>query len=266
MWLGLDIIPHAPTFLDGERYHPEAVRALRTLGEAYADVGGVVVVSPHFYDPNAFPVNPGDPLEEASDWKGFPGLPANRMRRWDGLPFLAETLQRCARTRGVPVALRHGFIDHAVWAPLRWMFPSEPIPVLPVGVSGLGPQNHYRMGQAIRDAVLDAPKPIAVLISTNLTYRPDWVRYDKSELPAAGRAVDAALLHGISSGDWQPLERLDTKLLRDARPEGGVRLWSLIKGLSEGLRGDVRYYGPSLGAFGQALIHFDPPGQVGDAA
>jgi len=262
MWQGLDLIPHSPTLVQGETYHPDAVEHLQALGREYEDCGGVIVVTPHMYNEDAFPVNPADPLQEKADWEGFFGVSDVQLRRWDGLPFMAEALQRSARRFGVPVAAKPGPIDHSIWAPLRWMFPpSTAMPLLPVGVSGLGPRSHYKMGRAIRDAVENAHKPIAVLVSSNLTHRPDLLRWDARELPAEARVVDDAILRGLRENDWSRFERLEPRQLRTARPEASRNLWSMLRGLTAGLRGELRYYGNALGAYGMALVHFEPPHQ-----
>ena len=47
--------------------------------------------------------------------------------------------------------------------------------------------------------------------------------------------------------------------LERARPEGGERLWALVRELTSGLKGEVLHYEPAFGAFGMALVHFEPP-------
>lgn len=257
MWQGLDLIPHAPTLIEGDKHHPQVIQELAKLGKQYDEVGGVLVITPEFHDEDVFPINPADPLREHTDVTALPGLRPAQSRQWDGLPFLADSLQRAARGRGVPTALRPGPIGYSVWAPMRWIFPELPVPILPVGLSAMGSRSHFRMGQAIRDAVLEAPKPIAVFVSTNLTYRPDWIRWDKNELPAEGRALDRALLQGLKEGDWSAFDNLDDRIRNNAQPEGGDRLWQLVRGVAGELRGDVRYYGSALGAYGMALVHYE---------
>jgi hypothetical protein len=174
-----------------------------------------------------------------------------------GAPF-EEKAKQASNVSFVPAAMKTGPIDHGIWAPLRWMFPNFPMPVLPVGISGLGPRSHHRMGQAIRETAELSPKPIAVLVSANLTYRPDLLRWDRSDLPPEGRVVDQAILTGLQEGDWQAYEELDPRTMKTARPEAGERLLAVLRGLAGSLRGDLRYYGPALGAYGQALVHFEP--------
>lgn len=258
MWAGLDIIPHSPTFVEGQKYHPKAIEHLQALGRQYEEIGGVVVVSTHFFEEDFFPVNNSDPLQEFRDWQGFAGLAAIDDRHWDGLPFLADSLQRAARAYGVPVGMKPGPIDHSVWAPLRWMFPPHiPMPVLPVGISDLGARTHYRFGQAIRQAVVEAPKPIAVLVASNLTHRTDWLNWRRKNLPREGQAFDAAVLAGLEEGDWSQYDNLGTKIKSAARPDMANRLWAVVRGLNSGLRGEIRHYSAELGAFGMAVVHYD---------
>jgi aromatic ring-opening dioxygenase catalytic subunit (LigB family) len=258
MWAGLDLIPHSPTLIEGEKYHPELIKKLMALGERYQEAGGVLVISPHFYEENAFPVNPEDPIPETLDWEGFYGFRPRTMRMWDGIPFLAEALRRVAKRFGVPTIIRPGPLDHGIWTPLRWIFPDFPMPVLPVGVCGMGASVHYQMGRAIRQTVLEVPKPVVVFLSLNLTHRPDWIRWDKKDFPPEGQEVDQAILKALKGGDWTPVEKLTRKTLERATPEGGKNLWALLRGLTEGLKGEVLHYESALGAFGMALVHFEP--------
>lgn len=262
MWRGLDLIPHSPTLVEGERYHPEVVRALRTLGEGYLDSGGVLVVSPHYSEEGAFPINPLDPIPEVVDWQDFPGFEPQRLKEWDGLPFLAEALRRTARRFGVPTVYKPQGLDHGIWTPLRWIFPQFPMPVLPVGVCELGPMSHFRMGLAIRETVMEVPKPIVIFVSLNLTQRLDWLRWDRSEFPPEGQEVDQALLFAMKAGDWSGVDALSHRSLEKARPEGGEKLWALLRGLSQGLRGEVRHYESAFGAVGMAIVHFEPGRKV----
>jgi len=256
MWRGLAIVPHSPTLVEGERYHPELVRALRVLGDRYLDAGGVIVVSPHYRDEGAFPVNPLDPIQEVVDWEGFAGFEPDKLREWDGIPFLAEALRRTARRLGVPTIFKPQGLDHGIWTPLRWVFPQFPMPVLPVGLCDLGPLTHYRMGEVIRETVMEVPKPIVVLISMNLTHRFDWLRWDKKEFPPEGKEVDQAILYALKAGDWSRVDALSKTSLEKAQPEGGKKLWALLKGLSQGLKGEIRHYEPAFGALGMAIVEF----------
>ena len=137
------------------------------------------------------------------------------------------------------------------------------MPLLPVGLTDLGPQNHYRFGLALRQAAIEAPKPIAILAATNLTQRRDMYSADRQRLPREGRQFDQALLQAFETGDWSPFERLDPRLRRKARPDQpDERLWSLVRGLSAGLKGEILSYKETAGAWGMAVVHYEPPRQA----
>ena len=36
-------------------------------------------------------------------------------------------------------------------------------------------------------------------------------------------------------------------------------MWALVRELTSGLKGEVLHYEPAFGAFGMALVHFEPP-------
>ncbi|RMF13663.1 MAG: hypothetical protein D6761_10740 [Candidatus Dadabacteria bacterium] len=267
MWTGLDIIPGSPDLVAANERHPDLAAALRELGQRYEEIGGVILVTPEFYDPGAFPVDGSDPLYEDHSHPGLENVGEVPARHWDGLPFLADTLQRTARQFGVPVALRETLLPVSAWAPLRLMFPTwVPMPLLPVGMTDLGPQNHYRFGLALRQAAIEAPKPIAILVATNLTQRQDMYSLDRQRLPREGRQFDETLLHAFETGNWEEFEQLDPVVRRKARPDQpDGRLWALIRGLSAGLKGDVLSYKETAGAWGMAVVHYEPPRQGSSA-
>lgn len=163
MWTALELVSWSPA-LAAEGGAAGLRRALREAGARHAELGGVIALTDDLRDDEAFPVIPDDPIDEAGwreDWGTAP-----LKRRWDGLPFLAEYVQRAGRAEGVPVALRHGPLPPSVWLPLRDVFPPETaMPVLPVGIStALGAAGHRRFGRALRAAAEASPKPIAIFV------------------------------------------------------------------------------------------------------
>lgn len=163
MWTALELVSWRPA-LAAKGGAVGLRRALRKAGARHAELGGVIALTDDLRDDEAFPVIPDDPIDESGwreDWEIAP-----LRRRWDGLLFLAEYVQRAGRAEGVPVALRHGPLPPSVRLPLREVFPPETaMPVLPVGIStALGAAGHRRFGRALRAAAEASLKPIAIFV------------------------------------------------------------------------------------------------------
>jgi aromatic ring-opening dioxygenase catalytic subunit (LigB family) len=221
MWTALEIVPWSPDLA-----HGQATAALRRqlaeIGARHAETGGVIVIQPDLAERDAFPVVADDPIAE-SGWQAEWGA-APPARRWDGLPFLAEFIQRAARREGVPVTLRHAPLAPSLWLPLREIFPTETaMPVLPVGLSGLGAANHRRFGRALRAAADASPKPIAVIVAGHAG-------------PAARGVSWAPLLEAVKSDStaaWQ-------QALDHAVEPVQSALWNVLAGLLAGHGGRVQ--------------------------
>lgn len=223
MWTTLEIVPWSPDLV-GDRATAALRRQLAEVAGRHVDTGGAIVLQPSLASRDVFPIVADDPIAEAG-WNENWG-PAPAGRRWDGLPFLAEFIQRAARVEGVPVSLRHAPLMPPQWLSLREIFPPETaMPVLPVGLSGLGPASHRRFGRALRAAAEASPKPIAVIVAGHespAATGPGWgplfdaLKTDTSEAwqAALGAVEDPALaalwnvLAGLVAG------RVDRLLVR----------------------------------------------------
>jgi aromatic ring-opening dioxygenase catalytic subunit (LigB family) len=81
---------------------------------------------------------------------------------------LAAHVHAAAIARGFDIALAQDFeVDHAVMVPLHFITPGMKIPVLPIFVNCLAPplptaRRCYALGEAVRTAVADWPKPLRV--------------------------------------------------------------------------------------------------------
>jgi aromatic ring-opening dioxygenase catalytic subunit (LigB family) len=81
---------------------------------------------------------------------------------------LAAHIRTAAIARGFDIALAQDFeVDHAVMVPLHFITPGMKIPVLPIFVNCLAPplptaRRCYALGEAIRAAVAEWPKPLRV--------------------------------------------------------------------------------------------------------
>jgi 4,5-DOPA dioxygenase extradiol len=86
-----------------------------------------------------------------------------------GSPQVATLVMAALQAAGLPAAqdAQRG-LDHGAWIPMRQMFPSANIPVVPLSVqSHLGPAHAYRVGQALASL---AEQHILIVGSGNITH------------------------------------------------------------------------------------------------
>lgn len=107
--------------------------------------------------------------EAVYDFGGFD--PALRDLRYDapGAPELAAEVAGLMRQAGLPAHVqRQGGLDHGIWTPLRSLFPSADIPVLPLAwPAHWAPQQLFALGQVLAPL---ADKGVLVLGSGSITH------------------------------------------------------------------------------------------------
>ncbi|MBF0270398.1 MAG: dioxygenase [Alphaproteobacteria bacterium] len=126
-------------------------RFLESLGEEFDKPKAVIAVSSHW---NAATATIGAAAQPATlhDFHGFPKELYEIDYPAKGDPNLASRVQSMLNAHGLESRLdeKRG-LDHAVWTPLRLMYPKADIPVVPLAVlpSESGAM-HYRIGEALR--------------------------------------------------------------------------------------------------------------------
>lgn len=128
----------------------EAGAAMVELAQRIGQPKAVLMVSAHW--DTRVPTLGVDPRPETvHDFYGFP-QPLYAIRyHAPGAVALAMDARLLLEESGFEVALdpRHG-LDHGAWIPLRLMYPEATVPVLTLSLQGhLGPEHHYRLGQAL---------------------------------------------------------------------------------------------------------------------
>jgi 4,5-DOPA dioxygenase extradiol len=101
-------------------------------------------------------------------------------------------------------------LDHGAWLPLRLMFPEADVPVLPISIqSRLGPEHHYRVGQALAPLT---SKGFLILASGNLTH--NLSDYQRASLNGG---QTPAYVRSFSDWIWSKLQAKDIAALIDYR-------------------------------------------------
>lgn len=159
-------VPHgAPTFA----LEPgEAGATLAGYARGLPTPKAILVVSAH-WDTDLPSFSAACRPETIHDFYGFPQpLYAMRYPVCGAVPWAMEA-RTLLEEAGFQVALdpKRG-LDHGAWVPLRIMYPEAAVPVTAMSVqSHLGPEHHYRLGQALaplREA------GVLILASGNLTH------------------------------------------------------------------------------------------------
>ena len=203
-------VPHgAPTFA----LHPGAAgAALANVAASLARPRAIVVVSA-YWETTQPTVGFAERPETIHDFWGFPeALYAMRY---------PATGCREASNEVLDVLVKAGFkaqadagrgLDHGAWLPLRLMFPEADVPVLPLSIqSHLGPEHHYRVGQALASLT---SKGFLILASGNLTHNlSDFQRASRQggQMPAYVR--------NFSDWIWSKLQANDLPALFDYRQQ-----------------------------------------------
>lgn len=141
-------VPHgAPTFA----LRPGAAgAALVALAQQLDRPKAILVVSPH-WETREPTVGSASDLETIYDFAGFPRELYTLTYPAHGDVTLSQHVATCLQAAGYPVRIdTHRGLDHGAWVPLRMMYPSADIPVIPLSIKPhAGAAYHYALGQAL---------------------------------------------------------------------------------------------------------------------
>ena len=142
-------VPHgAPTFA----LRPGAAgAALVALAQQIERPKAIIVVSPH-WETREPTVGSAADLETIYDFGGFPSELYTLKYPAHSDLALAQQVADCLKTAGyAPRIDAHRGLDHGAWVPLRGMYPTADIPVIPLSIKAhAGPAYHYALGQALK--------------------------------------------------------------------------------------------------------------------
>lgn len=145
------------------------------------------------------------------DFWGFPEPLYDIRYPAPGAPDVAEQAARLLSDAGFDAHLapRHG-LDHAIWIPLRQMYPQADIPVVPLSIQGdRGPEHHFELGRALAPLLAD---DVLIIGSGNLTHS----LRDFQMLARAGGGTPA-YVRQFAEWIWQRIESGDHAALFDYR-------------------------------------------------
>jgi len=162
-----------------------AHRFLQTLAADLPRPKAIVVVSAHWETQHPV-VGAAPVMDTIYDFFGFPPELYKLTYPAKGDPALAHRVEAALSEAGFKAASddKRG-LDHGAWVPLHLTYPNADIPVIQVSIqSHLGPEHHYRLGQALAPL---RDEGVLILASGSLTHN----LYAFRDTRAAGEAQPA---------------------------------------------------------------------------
>lgn len=232
----------APTFAREAQKPGPAGRALRQTAARIGKPLAVLVVSAH-WDTDTPRLGGALRPDTIHDFHGFPRDLFALRYPVAGAYCAAMGARDLLNDAGLAAAvdLERG-LDHGAWVPLMLMYPEADVPVVPLSIqSHLGPEHHFRVGQALAPLTRQG---VLIVASGNVTHNlGDFMRW-------YGRAGDGpAYVRPFADWIWARIEAGDSAALlgyRDTAP-----------GAREAHPGDDHLL-PLYVAFGAASAHSHP--------
>jgi 4,5-DOPA dioxygenase extradiol len=159
-------LPHgAPTFA---LETGAAGAAIAEIAKSFPTPRAVIVVSPHWESPQ-LRVGSGVRLETIHDFYGFDERLYQIEYPATGCPELAHEISAHLQSLGVACQMDTARgLDHGAWIPLRMMYPSANVPIVPVSLqSQLGTVGAFALGQMLSKWV---DEDVLLVASGNLTH------------------------------------------------------------------------------------------------
>lgn len=237
---GAIIVPHPPVILPevgkGREKEIQATsdacrKAARTAAGWKPDV--LIVTSPHAaVYADYFHISPG--RASAGDMESF-GAPHVRLETENDIE-LRQELIRLAETEGLPAGTlgeRNAALDHGTFLPL-WFLREAGVncPIVRIGLSGLSPLDHYRLGQCIARAAENLNRRAVLVASGDLSHKL------KSDGPYGfapeGPKFDKRVTGAMAEGDFLTFLTMDP-LFCNRAAECGLRSFQIMAGALDGL-------------------------------
>lgn len=187
----------------------------------------IFIISPHTsFFADSFSINAHTSFDSGFD--SFGDLTTKKT--WTGAPNVCAQLNHVAKERGIPVqSVSEEKLDHGAAVALYTLTEHLPdVKVIPVGFSGLDPQEHIRFGALLKDIIMASDKRIAVIASGDLSHC--LTQDAPSGYNKAGEAFDAQICEIAAKKDVHTLTHIDQQLVADA-DECGYRSLLILMGI-----------------------------------
>lgn len=259
------IVPHPPLILPeigrGEEYG--IIKTQQSYREAMHRIAQtkpetVVLLSPHttLYA-DYFHISPG--TKAYGDFSRYRAKDVAVTARYDD--ELASAIADAAKRAGVPAGMRgerDAALDHATMIPLIFLAEqSVSCRVVRIGLSGLSPAMHYRLGRCIKKAAEALNRDVAIIASGDLSHKLlDDGPYGFSP---EGPAFDQRVTKAMADGDFLAFLTMDPQLCESAA-ECGLGAFQIMAGTLDRMRVNselLSYEGPFGVGYGVATFEPD---------
>jgi 4,5-DOPA dioxygenase extradiol len=191
--------------------------ALQSLATELHRPRAVLVISPHWETQRptvgTTEAVAGHRLETIHDFAGFDQRLYEIQYPASGSPQAAQEVVKALQAAELQVTTdpRRG-LDHSAWVPLRYLFPSADVPVVPLSIQHHGgPVHAYRVGQALAPLV---EQGWLIMASGNITHNlRDWQK------ASGGMAIDTRYARRFTGWIAQQLEAGNREALLDYRQQ-----------------------------------------------
>ena len=265
--IGAVIVPHPPLIIPAvgrsrEREVQTTIDAYRSAARQAADWRPevLIVTSPHcvMYT-DYFHISPGKGA--SGDMSAF-GAPHTRLTaEYDG-GLRDEIIRQTtdANIRAGTSGERDPSLDHGTFLPLYFLREAGvSCPILRVGLSGLPPLEHYRLGQCIARAVGKLGRRAVFVASGDLSHKlKDDGPYG---FAPEGPVFDHRVTQAMAVGDFLQFLTIDPGLC-DRAAECGLRSFQIMAGALDGLAVDAKllsYEGATGVGYGVAVFAVTGP-------
>lgn len=184
---------------------------LRNLGPSLSKPDAILAVSAH-WDSERPTVSAVQQPETIYDFHGFPQDLYRLRYPAPGAPQLADRVAGLLKGQGLRAEIDLGRgLDHGAWTPLILMYPEADIPVTQLSIQPhLGPEHHYRVGEALRPL---RDENVLILASGGATHnlREFFGHRDAAGAPSWVKEFDewlAAAVEARRTGDLLDYRRL----------------------------------------------------------
>ena len=231
---GPDLLTLGRGIFDGfEESERKVVGALEVCSENIRKMqpDAVIAISPHWYTGGKFLIDGSKKLPCIQDYYGFP--PDFYSFRYDaaGEPELAKLIVDTLVSEGFQAALTEGHgLDHGHWVPLHYILPERNVPVVPLSITGLSAQEHYRSGISIAHALDRYSGRIAILATGALLHRMDLITsFEQNGEWPEGESFLEQIGEALSTMDVEAIKSMAAQR-SEAGPEAGLRTLMLLLG------------------------------------
>jgi AmmeMemoRadiSam system protein A len=264
--IGAFIMPHPPVILPevGRGREKDISATIRAFEAAREKIGAlnseaVVVLSPHATAyADYFHISPGEGA--SGDMARF-GAPEVKLKvAYD--PELARAIGAEAARESVPAGTdgeRDRMLDHGTTVPLRMVRSGCPdARIVRIGLSGLSPLDHYRLGQAVARAVEALGRRAVLLASGDLSHK--LTAEGPYGFVPEGPVYDERITRAMAQGDFLDFLSIPPEL-HEAAAACGTGSFQILAGALDGVAVNpelLSHEGPF--GVGYAVAAFEPIG------